>query len=99
MVLNFHFSFRAVLGLSSQLNFESFTIFCPYLGANSVFDVANVSKVSKLVFESLVWSSFLVPQGFNHNHNWSAFLLEVKKTGPDCKKTADCGFLRSLDQS
>src|SRR6266700_1807580 len=56
MVLNFQFSFRAVLGLSSQLNFESFTIFCPYLGANSMFDVANVSKVSKLSFRGKILS-------------------------------------------
>src|SRR6266446_14459 len=56
MVLNFHFSFRAVLGLSSQLNFESFTIFCPYLSANSMFDVANVSKVSKLSFRGKILS-------------------------------------------
>src|SRR6266567_1082474 len=56
MVLNFQISFRAVLGLSSQLNFESFTIFCPYLGANSMFDVANVSKVSKLSFRGKILS-------------------------------------------
>ena len=44
-----------------------------------------------LVFESLVRSSFLLPQGLNHNHDWSTFVLEVKKTGPDHKKTKNCG--------
>ena len=32
-----------------------------------------------LVFESPVWSGFLMPKGFNRNRNRSAFFLEVKK--------------------
>jgi len=33
----------------------------------------------RLVFESPVWSGFLMPKGFNRNRNRSAFFLEVKK--------------------
>jgi len=38
-----------------------------------------LSSRSVLVFESPVWSGFLMPKGFNRNRNWSAFFLEVKK--------------------
>ena len=51
------------------------------------------------MFESPVRSGFLTPQGLNRNHNRSAIFPEVKKTGPDRKKTADRGFNRSLDRS
>ncbi|KIM38959.1 hypothetical protein M413DRAFT_58577, partial [Hebeloma cylindrosporum] len=51
------------------------------------------------VFESLVQPSSLTPKGLNHNRNQSTFVPEVKKTRPDRKKTADCGFNRSLDWS
>jgi hypothetical protein len=44
-----------------------------------------------LVFESPVWSGFLVPQGLNRNRNRSTFVPEVKKTGPDRKKTENRG--------
>ena len=52
-----------------------------------------------VVFESPVRSGFLTPQGLNRNRNRSALSPEVKKTGPDRKKTADRGFNRSLDRS
>jgi len=48
-----------------------------------------------LVFESPVWSGFLMPKGFNRNRNRSAFFLEVKK--PDrTAKTAVCGLFAVL---
>jgi len=43
------------------------------------------SPCCSLVFESLVWSGFLTPQGLNR----SALFPEVKKTRPDRKKTTD----------
>jgi len=48
-----------------------------------------------IVFESPVWSSFLTPQGLNRDRNRSTLFPDVKKTGPDHKKTADRGFNRS----
>jgi len=45
----------------------------------------------ELVFESPVWSGFLMPKSFNHNRNRSAFFLEVKKP-------RSAVFLRSLDR-
>ncbi|EDR03511.1 uncharacterized protein LACBIDRAFT_307282 [Laccaria bicolor S238N-H82] len=39
-----------------------------------------------LVFKSPVWSGFLMPQGFNHNHNWSAFSPEVKRLNQTTKR-------------
>src|SRR6267143_1286404 len=95
MVLNFQISFRAVLGLSSQLNFESFTIFCPYLGANSMFDVANVSKVSKLSFRGKILSKiggfhffFSQPEAglTNQGHVWHC----------DTRVPLRSGFIRAL---
>jgi hypothetical protein len=50
-----------------------------------------ISDSSGLVFESPVWSGFLVPQGLNRNRNRSTFVPEVKKTGPDRKKTENRG--------
>jgi len=48
-----------------------------------------------VVFESPVQSGFLTPQGLNRDRNRSTLFPEVKKTGPDRKKTADRGFNRS----
>jgi len=54
---------------------------------------------SPLVFESPVQSGFLTPQGLNQDRNQSTLFPEVKKTGPDHKKTTDHGFNQSLDRS
>jgi len=71
------------------------------LPANEVFYLFlfYFKRTGELVFESLVRSGFLMPKGFNCNHNWSSLFSEVKKTKPDCKKTTDHGILQSLDWS
>ena len=48
-------------------------------------------KIYWLVFESPVRSGFLTPQGLNRNRNRSTLVPEVKKTGPDHKKTKNRG--------
>jgi len=55
-------------------------------------DCTGSAWQSLLVFESPVWSGFLMPKGFNRNRNRSAFFLEVKK--PD--RTAKNRGLRSF---
>ena len=59
---------------------------------------AATTTTLQVVFESPVWSSFLIPKGFNRNRNWSAFSPEVKRLDQTAKKTADHSFLWSLDQ-
>jgi len=45
-----------------------------------------------VIFKDTVWSGFLMPQGLNCNHHQFTFVLEVKKTGPDHKKTENHSF-------
>ena len=55
---------------------------------------SHFCKAQVLVFESPVWSSFLMPKGFNRNLNRSAFFLEVKKpdrTAKNCGLRSFCG--------
>jgi hypothetical protein len=52
-----------------------------------------------LVLESPVQSGFLTPKGSDRDQDRSAFVLELKKTRLDRKKTEDRSLLQSLDQS
>ena len=56
------------------------------------------SVVIMVVFESPVRSGFLMPKGLNRNRNRSAFCPLAGFTAVTHKKTADRGFLRSLDR-
>jgi len=45
----------------------------------STFSVWRAGSLGQLVFESLVWSGFLMLRGLNHNFNQSAFSQKPKK--------------------
>ena len=59
----------------------------------------RLPSLSKLVFKGPVWSSLWVPEGVDRDRDWSTFVLELQKTGLDCRrpKTAVfCGLWTGL---
>ena len=53
----------------------------------------------KLVFKGLVRSSLWVPEGVDRDRDQSTFVLELQKTGLDCKRpktTVFCGLWTGL---
>ena len=54
--------------------------------------IGTVMRVLGIVFESPVWSGFLMPKGFNRNHNRSAFFPEVKRLNRTAKRLQSVVF-------
>ena len=62
---------------------------------NAIVTMLDQQATAHVVFESPVQSSFLMPKGFNRNHNWSAFVPEVKRLDQTTKRqqtTVFCGL-------
>jgi len=56
------------------------------------FGALLLRRVHRVVLESPVRSGFLTPEGLDRDRDRSTFILEVKKTGPDRKKTETAVF-------
>jgi len=54
------------------------------------------SEQQQLVFGSLVWSGFLMPQGLNHNHNQSSQFEKCQKTRLNHNRLVFCGYRTGL---
>ena len=61
-------------------------------GSRQNLMLRSTEKLNQLVFKGPVWSGLWVPEGVDQDRDWSTFVLELQKTGLDCRRPKTAVF-------